>query len=388
MHPRPGVLESMSSWLSRLADMNGAAVKDLIGDLDLVEVPQDVDIDQPTVMLDALTERTGVPSATLKAMTLSGWVPWLFDDLHPQRGDRQETFDTYVRANSVLLAPGEAGTHRVDHLRGWLSPWRTDVDNPDRACPVCADDPDRGTALVWRLPLMIGCAEHGCYLEDAVDVRWSTPQRPVVPRPVPEPLATLERYTYAALVTGRVDLPGRPVHAGVWFRLLRSLLDEVTVSYSGSHAHTRHLLEKVWAGAGQPARGGLTTWHPYELLNSQTRETMLLAAATALQLAADQKITARGRLASAIQPPAARHVSNADPRPDRNAGHNTLADTADAILAAARTNPDEARTLLAFLTSPCRTRARFDEQRDSMITIGIPATFLPTAAELGRTDLT
>lgn len=60
----------------------------------------------------------------------------------------------------------------------------------------------------------------------------------------------------------------------------------------------------------------------------------------------------------------------------------------NAILAAARTNPDEARTLLAFLTGYCRTRDRFDEQRDSMINIGIPATFLPTAAELGRTDLT
>lgn len=51
-----------------------------------------------------------------------------------------------------------------------------------------------------------------------------------------EPLATLDRYTAQALTTGQVTLPGRTVHAGAWFRLLRSLLDEVSLALTGRSA--------------------------------------------------------------------------------------------------------------------------------------------------------
>jgi hypothetical protein len=44
--------------------------------------------------------------------------------------------------------------------------------------------------------------------------------------PVGEPLATLDRYTCEGLTAGRITPPGRSVHVGVWFRLLRSLLGE------------------------------------------------------------------------------------------------------------------------------------------------------------------
>jgi hypothetical protein len=374
----------MSSWLSRLADLHGVAVEDLLGDLGFAEVSWDIDIDPPRAMLNALAQRTGVPSATLKAMTLSGWVPWLLDELRPPRAGQQDAFDTYVRANPVLLAPGEAGAHRVDHLRGWQGPWRTDFDNPNRACPACAAEKGRGAALLWRLPLMAGCAEHGCYLEDAIEVRLSVLERRVVPRPVPEPLATLDRYTHAALVTGSVELPGRSVHAGVWFRLLRSLLDEVSLPLSGRRTRTRDTLENVWAAAELLPRCGITSWRPYELLDSKTREAMMLAAATALRLAASRDITARGRLASAVQPPTPEPVYDGDPR---RAQRSTIEAEADALMAAIRTSPDDARQLLTLLTGFCRTLAGFDEQRDSMIHLGVPAAFLPTAVELGRTDL-
>jgi hypothetical protein len=48
--------------------------------------------------------------------------------------------------------------------------------------------------------------------------------------PVDEPLATLDRCTNEGLTTGRVTLPGRSMHVGEWFRLLRSLLDEVSLA--------------------------------------------------------------------------------------------------------------------------------------------------------------
>ncbi len=34
------------------------------------------------------------------------------------------------------------------------------------------------------------------------------------------------------MTTGTVTLPRRPVHVGVWLRMLRTLLDEVSISTS------------------------------------------------------------------------------------------------------------------------------------------------------------
>jgi hypothetical protein len=90
--------------------------------------------------------------------------------------------------------------------------------------------------LVWRLALMSGCVEHGCQLEDAIQVGASVRIGSPPPGPVPldEPEAAVDRYTYQALTTGRVGLPGRTVHAGIWFRLLRSLLDELSLARRSS----------------------------------------------------------------------------------------------------------------------------------------------------------
>lgn len=145
LHPQPGPLESLSSWLDRLARLYNLSVKDLfthnLGLLDLT-VPADLDYDPPAAMLVALAERTGVELAQLRARTLAGWVPWLFDTLPLRRWDAQMTFDTDVRQNTVLLAPGEAGTNQVSRGKRWGGPWF-----PEhwlhRVCPVCAADPDR-----------------------------------------------------------------------------------------------------------------------------------------------------------------------------------------------------------------------------------------------------
>ncbi len=56
------------------------------------------------------------------------------------------------------------------------------------------------------------------------------------------------------------------MHAGVWFRLLRCLLDEVGLSLSGRTSHGRATLEQVWQAAEREERAGLTTWRPYEHL--------------------------------------------------------------------------------------------------------------------------
>lgn len=232
-----------------------------------------LDWDPLAAMLAALAERTGVDLMRVRATTLAGWVPWLFDSLPPAGlHQAQEVFDSYVHENSVLLAPGLAGKHTVHRWKTWRTVWLpTTV--LDRVCPVCAGDPGRGTALVWSLPLMIGCVEHGCRLENRtdVDVALAFDQSPPV-APVDEPAAIMDRYTYEALTTGEVALPGRTVHAGVWFRLLRSLLNELSLATTNLNFHGRTTLELIWRTTGGEQRAGLAAWRPFEQLDWPTRK--------------------------------------------------------------------------------------------------------------------
>lgn len=60
---------------------------------------------------------------------------------------------------------------------------------------------------------------------------------------------------------------------------------------------------------------------------------------------------------------------------------------AQAAVEQARTDPGTVRHLLAMLTFGCGTLSRFEAERAYLSGIGIPAGFLPSARELGRTDL-
>jgi hypothetical protein len=66
LHPQPGQLGSLSSWLTGIAGLYHLPVSDLLtGSLDLVglTVPDDLDHDPPAAMLAALADRTGIDLA-------------------------------------------------------------------------------------------------------------------------------------------------------------------------------------------------------------------------------------------------------------------------------------------------------------------------------------
>ncbi|MEV0291893.1 TniQ family protein [Kribbella sp. NPDC050820] len=319
LHPPPHPLESLSSWLERLARLYRMPVKQLIATLSPANADntnrQDWDYRPvPPWLADALVERTGIDPAHLKTMTVTGWAPWLIDPPDATNFKAQESFDTYVRQNPVLLRPGEAGRNHITAWTSWHGPWMPTHKYQQRRCLLCAADPTHPRALVWRLPLVAGCADHGIRLDNAADVERSVAltdhdlelapglQR-LRPAPLTEPLTTLDHYTYQGLATGQVSLPGRPVHVAVWLRLLRTLLDEVSLAPSTKRSRTKQRLELIWETAGLPPRGGLTSWKPYELMDPPMQDAMLHAAATALNLVAQRKITAAGTLASALAPP-------------------------------------------------------------------------------------
>lgn len=198
------------------------------------------------------------------------------------------------------------------------------------------------------------------------------------------PLASLDRYTHQALLTGRVSLPGRSVHAGMWFRLLRTLLHEVSLSPSTLGQRDGQTLELIWHTAGHPVRAGLGTWQPYEQLPWSTQERMLHAAAVALQLAADGRITARGVLGSTIQPATPHRVYDGDPPSPYRTVWIDLNRAAQDALDLARTNRNAARQLLGLVTMGRRGRELHEREIAFLQRNGVPASFLPDAAELDR----
>jgi TniQ protein len=356
--PVPGPAEALSSWLDRTARLyglrpqtccaiiSGSAAFTLAGRGDL-----DLDWDPPREILAALGERTGLQLHELVPMTMAGWVPGLIDTLDPAAG--QETFDTYVRQRSVLLRPGETGRNQVSR---WL-PWVPT--QPVRlACPACAADPRRGTMLMWRLPLMASCAEHGCFLRPEPEVRFAALAGDNAP-PAPQ-VAALDQCTFRALTTGRVSLPGGSVHAGVWFRLLRTLLDEVSTAWSAVGALSRATLTVIWQRTSAPARGGLNVWRPCERLGWPIQQAVISAAAAALHLAGTGEITARGTLGRYLARKPHRDIYEGDRRAWEM---KQAAAELDAMIGQARTDPAAARQLLAMLTAGSRTVASFYRER-------------------------
>jgi hypothetical protein len=163
----------------------------------------------------------------------------------------------------------------------------------------------------------------------------------------------------------------------VWFRLLRSVLDEVSLALSTLSQPGRTTLERIWRATGRPERGGLTAWRPYEQLDRDMQEAMLHAAATALHLAADRRITARGRLASAVAAPSHQPVYDGDDPSRRPLSVSDLAPALDAWLDAARTDPEPARQTLRLLTAFDSSPTNLAKQRHFLISqMGVPPEFL------------
>ncbi len=390
LHPRPPAGEALTSWVARLAALYGMTpgylLRHSLGEASgLLDDPRadDLNFDPPAGILQALAERTGIDLGVVRLTTIAGWVPWLADTLDPTEG--QEAFDTYVRQHSVLLAPGEAGRSTVPHWLPWIpahgQQWRTDL----LACPACAADPARGTSLLAMLPIMTTCGEHGCRLQSEAAVRLAALERDPVPTPpVLGPVVAMDRLTFEGLTAGTVTLPGRPVHVGVWFRLLRTLLDEVSMAASRVSARSAATLARVWEATGRPPRGGLAVWRPYERLDFPFQQAMLEAAATALHLAAAGEITVRGTLGRCLAPEPHRDVYEGD----RRAWEQKQAKAElEAMIDRARDHAGTARRLLEMFTVGSRTIATFYCERQYLIGLGIPDGLLPDHRALGRTDL-
>jgi hypothetical protein len=113
---------------------------------------------------------------------------------------------------------------------------------------------------------------------------WSYERTPA--RPAPSELLALDRLTLAAVTTGMVDLPsGDRIHAGVWLRALRTLVDEMIRPSGLLRRGAYACIVGLWRAAGRGLHEGLGRLMPFEAMVPERRELALkMAGSAALSL--------------------------------------------------------------------------------------------------------
>ena len=374
-HPPPHEGEALTSWLHRIAAGFALTPRQLLnepgGPAVTVDEMAGLDVQAPAAVIALLAGRTGVSPDDVRSLTLAGWVPWLLDSVTPDPTGRG--FVDYVDSVSVLLRPGRQASRCVPGWRAWLSeqPLR-------RACRDCsARSLSPAATLVTQIPLTLSCMQHRCWLEEYLgvlggEVFW--PDRADGTKPVSDAVAVQDARTWQALTTGAVDLPERRVHAGVWFRLLRRLLDEVNTPPSQCGAQVA-ASRQAWESAGLPFRAGQYRWHPYESLTWTIQQQMLQATAAAVALIEAGEIPARGHHGSLFHPLPGPPVFAGDrPKPPaRDCAYYFLLATRDAedAIQAARRDRAAARQLFHLCTYSTTDEARIDRVRGLFVELGI-----------------
>lgn len=290
VHPAPIPGEALSSWLRRIADRYDVHLEDLVADLGFWPGrAADLDTCPPGRFAQELSSRTGVDTHRIRRMSLSGWSPWLLDQTEPDPG----LFAKYTRQFAVLL-PGETRWPR--EIYPWM-PWcptRPAV----RACPHCIETtaPPHPYQLLWLLPLTLSCPSHGCLLE----TRTKSPNyfagweyRTPSPRPVPATVLAMDTRTWQAMATGRVQLLSQQVKAGTWFRLMRTIIDELNAPLTECRTANRMIMG-IWDQAGHGGRVGPLKWQPHEGYTIDSQIRTLEATATAIQLLESDTVSGRG----------------------------------------------------------------------------------------------
>jgi hypothetical protein len=375
LHPAPREGEALSSWLQRVAACYQMDWYDLLEhDLGHGQV-DDLDTAPPPALLTALSLRSGVELERLRCMSFAGWVPWLLDSLDSRIPDALET---YTLQFSVLLPKRTRKTRSITSWRAWLPSQPI-----HRACPLCLNDSeDQAVLLAWKLPLMLSCPQHGCWLEfyrGAPGRLLGWENADTAPRTANDAIAAMDRRTWQALTTGCVELPRRRIHAGLWLRLLRTLIDELNtpLSQCGPCAWS---IRHVWERCGHLLRAGQSQWRPYEILAPAVQLQMLEAAACAIELVESSVVRPHGELGDLFLSEPQTGFTNGLPEKKRK---SELVDhwqeavkVINEALAEACHDREMARSLFTLASYGRRDPESLDRLRVAFAQDGIPLEFL------------
>lgn len=199
----------------------------------------------------------------------------------------------------------------------------------------------------------------------------------------------MDARTHEGMRDGMVSLPRRSVHVGVWFRLLRTLLDELSTPVSFLGVRSSRNIQRIWRTVDYPVRAGVRgPWRAYEALPWDAQQAMLEAAATALHLIEAGEIIAYGTLAPLLSPEPDRILADGTPPVARQRDRWREAhEEMDAVIIEACEDAAAARGLLGNLTAWTRSEGRFQRTRNDLIALGVPEHYLQQTLMEAQTSL-
>ena len=375
VHPAPRDDEALSSWLNRVAQGYGMDLQDLLHYEFGILAADRLDIDPSTRLLEALSARSGLSSDRLRIMSVAGWVPWLLDSVEPA----DNGFESYVRQFSVLVAPGRRRpASKVGPWRAWMPEQAT-----PRACPQCmrGRTADPFLKLTWRLPLMLTCPEHRCRLQPCYGGHgrfFGWVERRSRRRPT-SALLKLDQCTTRALEDGHVQLAGRKIHAALWFRLLRTIIDELTLPLSAHTSSQVRTIRAIWERSGYPVRAGMSVWRPFEQFTWPIQAMVLEAAATAIHMIETGQVSAAGEQGPWFTAPPTIDVGDGKrpepPYPPVTTWQAVMRTTED-LIAQAKIEPEAAEALFSFMLLGRRDDRNLHETEVLFRELEIPMVFM------------
>jgi len=253
IHPTPLEGEALLSWLGRIAQNYGFTANELLRhDLGYVASgDENLDVAAAGGLLSVLASKTGQPIERLSQMTIGGCASEILG-MAPIRIPRSPLRSSRFRRTFVEATCAEIGLFDRIH-----------------ACRECANAAQTAwIRLIWRIPWVVSCPEHGILLERASIspgsfVFWDSPG----PRSASEAVCGLDRLSIAAFEypTDRAIREVRP-HEG-WFSGVRRSLAE---SRAALQAHLK-------TASAIDAESGLRRLAaaPYELLSRRDQVRML-----------------------------------------------------------------------------------------------------------------
>lgn len=271
LHPRPFEDELLSSWLWRISEEYRLTLKEFFHFFIKADFhgEWEININTSEELIEKVSTGTGINVKKIRQMTLKNLVPSLIDHLDSSK----DLLFHYTSQYRILLNPSFIlfSGKRENSVDGVL-PWVLFPFNHCMACPKCLQEDRRPYLRIhWCLALFGSCPIHKCKL---VKVRSYTDLFRSDLLSVEES-STAVRYldslSWQAFTVGEVKINGERTSAMVYFRFLRSLIEEL---FSRNIDDSYHVfrIRKIWTELKVPY---VRSSYPFERLTLAKRLHLL-----------------------------------------------------------------------------------------------------------------
>jgi hypothetical protein len=295
LHPKPYANEALSSWINRLAaayDIDPIAFLGFEFNY-LIEREEFelIDLNPPYRLLEGLAERTNIEVSDIRALTAQSYVPLLIDSLAPMPG----YYANYAYQFNLILSRKKPMDRNVEEWIPWFTIKRF---LKTHGCKACIDEDKQAyIRLHWRFPWMMSCPKHGLLLKEVSLFSWPLDRKVQAlwaegaeqAQEAPETLVCMDAITLKAVTLGTTNVPARNMHGGVWLRMLRVLLEELSLPASLLPTQIRHLVESFWKEINLPFRYSLSRWRPFEEYKQESQYVLMHLASLIFKAACDRQ---------------------------------------------------------------------------------------------------